>query len=124
MDLRPKIPIVGDHEDVVGALGSGAHPGLVDELDEELVARSSAGMANDQARRDPLAAQSKLRWAIEDELDADGRRDRGTKPPDEGRRRQRCRAAPDRVEQVGAIDEDAIDALEGTPCGAGHRARW
>ena len=73
----PSRAVVGDHE-YRGRVG--APP---DEIDDDLVGRATTGMANGDAGRDALAAQTGVGRTIEDELDRDGGRDRGAQPSDQ-----------------------------------------
>jgi hypothetical protein len=84
-------------------------------LNDQLVAGPTSRVADDESRGDPLAAKTSVGLPVEDELDADGGRDRCAQTADKGRLWQKGWTMSDRVEQVGAVDEDAIDSLERSP---------
>jgi 4-nitrophenyl phosphatase len=65
-------------------------------------------MADDQPCSDALAAEADIGWAVEDELDPDGRRDRRSEPADQGRRRGGPAATGEGMEQVRAVDQESI----------------
>ena len=81
-----------------------------------------AAVADRDAGRDALAAQTRFGGAVEDELDGDEGGDRATQPADE--RGRRCGTGPPRhrVEQVRAVDEQPVGGGERVAVGVGHRA--
>ena len=112
MEGRSELSIVGDDEEP----GRGAHAcrrsGLVDQFHQDLVRRASTRMTHDQAGRDPLAAESGLRRAIEDELDADRCRDRGPEATDQRGLRRRAGSTGKGMEQVGSVDDQAVGGCQ------------
>ena len=84
----------------------------VDEMNNELVGGRAPGIANLHARGDVSGHETVLRRAVEDDGDSDARRHDGAQPADQGRRREWLRRPPDRVQHVGAIDDEASDPLE------------
>ena len=88
-------------------------PRLVHERQQHLVGGAPAGVADDQPRRDALAAHARVGRAVEHELDADGRRDDRPQPPDQGGLRRGAGLARQGVEEIRPVDQQ--------PVGAGQR---
>lgn len=79
-------------------------------------------MADDETGRHPLPAHPPVGCAVEHQLDADGRWHRRPQPPHERRRGRGARAAPDGVDQVGAVDQESVGLGERVTGQAGHGA--
>ncbi len=95
---------------------------LVDEGEQQLVRRPSTGVPDDEPRRDPFTAHPAVGSAVEHELDADRRRDDRPETPDERRLRRGTRLARERMQQVRAIDEQALGAGQRVAREARHHA--
>ena len=106
------------------AVPSGPSTSRTSSTSDRITASAVRGtaVANRRPGRDPLAAEAALGRAVEDELDGDRCRDDGPEAADQ--RRGRCRAGRslDAVEQVRAVDQEAVRVRERVAVGGGHRA--
>jgi Haloacid dehalogenase-like hydrolase len=109
---RPEVAIVGDDEQAGRASRTCCGPRLIDQVHEDLVRRAAPGVADDEARRDPLAAEPGLGRTVKDELDPDLGGDRRPEATDEGGLRRRTGSAREGVQQVGSVEDQAIGAEE------------
>ncbi len=114
--------VVADDEQAGGSGRSDHRAGLIDERQQQVVGRSPAGVADDQAGRDPFAAHPRIGSAVENELDTDRRGDHRAQPADERRLGRRASTFRHRVEQVRAVDEQSIGARQGVGREARHPA--
>ncbi len=114
--------VVADDEQGAGRGRAGHGPGLIHQRQQDFVGAAPAGVADDQPRRDTLAAHTPVGRPIEHELDADGRRDDRPKPADQGGLRRRAGLARQGVEEIRAVDEEPVGARQRVAGEGGHHA--
>jgi len=103
-----QLDVVGDDQD---SGGLGAVP-LLEQVGDQFVGGGPSGIPNLNAGGHVASDEPVLRRAVEDDRDRDGRRHHGAQPPDQSRRGEWRRRPPEREQHVGAVDDQARDALK------------
>jgi hypothetical protein len=107
-DDRGQALIVGNNQETGGFLGKVAFG----QANDQFVRGRAAGVADLDAGGDAPRHQSVFGGAVQDQNHGHAGRDDCPKPPDESRRRQGIRGPTQGVQDIGSVDDEALDTFE------------